>query len=96
MKRFLATLAVTAALFPMLSLAQTNAPLTRAQVYAQIVQAQRDDTLHTSKVHYPDDVIAHPDASQHAYGASAEGSAQSGGVTQPARGALGQPLYLHH
>jgi opacity protein-like surface antigen len=96
MKNFLATLLVAAGMLPMLSFAQANTPLTRAQVYAQVVQAEKTGTLHTSKVHYPNDVIARDDRAHHAYGASTEGTAQTGWIAKPFTGAAVDTLYKHH
>jgi len=72
-----ATLIVPAAA----SFAQSsNGPITRAQVKAQVVEAEQQGTLHQSKVHYPPaapwttHTQSAPDAS---YGATMYGSSQS-------------------
>ena len=52
--RFTISLIVAALAMPMISYAKADSNgLTRDQVKAQVVQAEKDGTLHQSKVHYP-------------------------------------------
>jgi len=74
-------LIATTLIVPAASFAQnSNGPITRAQVKAQVVEAEQQGTLHQSKVHYPPAApwTAHaqsaPDPS---YGATTYGSSQS-------------------
>lgn len=81
---------------PALSFAQaSNEPVTRAEVMAQVVQAEQDGTLHQSKVHYPP---AQPGAAfaDNAFGSSQEGSSQAGRFAQPLSMSTGHSLYAHH
>jgi uncharacterized protein DUF4148 len=86
------------------------APLTRAQVRAELIAAEQNGTYPTSKVHYPD---AQPDAAtvyvanraaakaglDSAYGGSPAGSsvsgARAGGAVSNERPQFGN-LYSHH
>jgi len=82
MKSLLTTFVVAVSLIvPTASFAQnSNGPMTRAQVKAQVVEAEQQGTLHQSKVHYPPaapwttHAQSAPDAS---YGATTYGSSQS-------------------
>lgn len=96
MKRLLTALLAVAAVTPVLSYAQSSAPVTRAEVQSQIVQALDDGTLHQPKVHYPDMQPANPGHADGSYGASTEGAAQSGLSMQPPAHAPAQSLYRHH
>ncbi|SAK46065.1 hypothetical protein AWB80_00997 [Caballeronia pedi] len=86
MKKLAAALLACAVMVPMLSYAQSSPTATRAEVDMQVAQAERDGTLHQSRIGYPDK----------SYGAGSEGSVQSGWVTQPSAQALGQGLYKRH
>lgn len=96
MKRLLSVLLGVAAVMPVFAYAQSSAPVTRAEVQSQIVQALHDGTLHQPKVHYPEMQPAKPGHIDASYGASTEGAAQSGWSTQPPAQPLGQSLYRHH
>ncbi|SAK69982.1 hypothetical protein AWB78_02744 [Caballeronia calidae] len=90
MKKILAALLAFTALVPMLSYAQSVAPVIRAEANGQVAQTQRDGSLHQSGAHYADRVY------DREYGASTDSTAQSGWTTQPSAQALGQRLYMHH
>jgi hypothetical protein len=95
---------------PVAAQAADIAPLTRAQVRAELIEAERNGTYPTSKVHYPD---PQPDAAvayvanraaakagvDSAYGGSAAGSSVSGARAGGA-GSVERPqsgnLYSHH
>ncbi|SAK67204.1 DUF4148 domain-containing protein [Caballeronia ptereochthonis] len=96
MKRILIALVASAVMAPALSYARSDAPVTRAEVQGQIVQALRDGTLHQSNVHYPDTQRTSPSSADTSYGPGTESAAQSGWITQPSPQALGQSLYNHH
>jgi hypothetical protein len=95
MKRLLTALFASAAMIPVLSYAQTSAPVTRAEVQSQIAQALHDGTLHQPNARYPETQPMNASGDR-SYGPSTEGAAQSGWVTQPSAQALGQSLYRHH
>ncbi|BBU33206.1 hypothetical protein BTHE68_69400 (plasmid) [Burkholderia sp. THE68] len=90
MKKLTAALLACAVMVPMLSYAQSSPTVTRAEVETQVAQAEHDGTLHQSKTGYPEGRYSQ------GYGASSEGSVQSGWVTQPSAQALGQGLYTRH
>jgi hypothetical protein len=58
--------------------------------YAQSAQPQRDGTAHPPQSRSYDHVY------DREYGASADGTVQSGWATQPSPQALGQSLFRHH
>ncbi len=96
MKRlFSISLIALAFVAPVASFAQTaNGPVTRAQVHAEVVAAERNGTLHQSKVHYPSSPqTATPDAT--AYGAPLAGSSQSSQPGSALSPAGRDGLYLH-
>lgn len=77
-KQLIGMLAV-AALIPGMAFAQTHA-LTRAEVKAQVVQAERNGTLHISNTQYPEGVTR-PDASapsDSGYGPATQANSQTG------------------
>ena len=96
MKKRLTALLVVAVMAPALSYAQSDAPVTRSEVRAQIAQAERDGDLHQSKVHYPEMHRENAAHDNRAYGADVEGKAQSGRITQAPPQAWGPSLYNHH
>jgi hypothetical protein len=81
--KLIAALMVSTTMFPMIAFAQSQ-PVTRAQVQAQIVQAERDGTLHPSNVHYPDGVVATSAADNSGYGTATAGNSQSGSTVSAA------------
>ncbi|SAL68396.1 membrane protein [Caballeronia choica] len=100
MKSLIQAVVVAAVLAaPVASFAQSNAPVTRAQVRAELVQLEKAGyNPNANDTEYPGNlqaaqarVLAQNDAAQTSYGASASGSAQSGRVA-PA-GAV-QPVYF--
>ena len=73
MKSLLSAVVVASALIiPAVSFAQSNAPVTRAQVRAELVAAQQNGTLDQNDVAYP--------AAKAQFGATSE-SSEVGGVT---------------
>ena len=99
MKTSITVAMLTAALLmPAISYAKidSNDSTTRAEVKAQIVQAEKDGTLHQSKVHYPDyNANASEAARQSAsdYGTMPLNFSQSG---SPAKGMSDSKLFEHH
>ncbi|SEJ93530.1 DUF4148 domain-containing protein [Paraburkholderia diazotrophica] len=94
------SLIVAALAIPAMSYAQsaqsTQAPVTRSEVNAQIVQAEKDGTLHQSKVHYPDYAAAQTGTareSTEAYGTMPMNFSQSGA---PSNVTAGTSLFSHH
>ncbi|GAB7524936.1 DUF4148 domain-containing protein [Paraburkholderia sp. 2C] len=96
MKSFISAIAVAAVLAtPVVSFAQSNGPVTRAQVRAELAQvqkAERGATLwNTGDAHYPDglaaaesQVVAQNGASQATgYGPATNGTSQSGHAQVP-------------
>ena len=102
MKRILSIsiLAITASL-PVASFAQaTNGPLTRAEVRAQTAEAERDHTLHQSKMDYPASqqyASPHQTAGATGYGTQTGGSSESRTPPAPvASSGAGAGLFTHH
>lgn len=100
----LSLLAASALTLPLASFAQTaNEPLTRAQVRADLINAEQQGTVPPSKTHYPAGQETSPNAIRHAarqendantaYGPSTYGSSQSSSVIP-----LGphDSLFSHH
>ena len=92
MKSLIQAVVVAAVLAaPVASFAQSNAPLSRAQVRAELVQLEKAGyNPNASDPAYPADiqaaqarVVAQNDATQTSYGALINGSAQSGKVASP-------------
>ncbi|MFM0732640.1 DUF4148 domain-containing protein [Paraburkholderia sediminicola] len=75
---------------------QTNGPLTRAEVRAQLITAEREGMVHQSNSQYPKTVPTSEKAAT-AFDMSEYGSAV-GGSTQTATSKMGvkHPLYSHH
>ena len=97
MKTSITIAMLTAALLmPAISYAKidSNESTTRAEVKAQIVQAEKDGTLHQSKVHYPDyNANASAGRSASDYGTMPLNFSQSG---SPAKGMSDSTLFEHH
>jgi Domain of unknown function (DUF4148) len=100
MKISLAMSLIVAALsVPAMSYAQSNTdPTTRADVNAQIVQAEQNGTLHQSKNGYPDYSTAQSGTSANArsnegYGSMPLNFSQSGG---PSNTMSGNSTFAHH
>ncbi|CDY79223.1 hypothetical protein BGLT_01918 [Caballeronia glathei] len=112
MKRFPQALIFASVLsLPLVSHAQSDmAPVTRAQVRAQLVEAQRTGQYPQSKSHYP---AAQPSAAaayvanraaaaDPSYGSSLAGSSDSGNravyqhTTDSMPSYVGEPVYGHH
>ncbi|PRX33069.1 uncharacterized protein DUF4148 [Paraburkholderia sp. BL18I3N2] len=95
--RFAISLIIAALAMPMISYAKVDSNgLTRDEVKAQVVQAEKDGTLHQSKVHYPEyDQNASAVAKQSAsdYGTMPSNFTQSG---SPARGGSKANPVEHH
>jgi hypothetical protein len=97
---FTVSLIVAALAMPAMSYAQsaqtTQDPITRSDVQAQIVQAEKDGTLHQSKVHYPDYAAAQTGVareSTEAYGTMPMNFSQSGA---PSKATTATSLFSHH
>ncbi|BCF91723.1 MULTISPECIES: DUF4148 domain-containing protein [Paraburkholderia] len=85
-------------LMPAISYAKidSNQTTTRGEVKAQIVQAEKDGTLHQSKVHYPDynaNASTVAQQSDSGYGTMPLNFSQSG---SPAQGINNSILFDHH
>ena len=99
MKTSITIAMLTAALLaPAISYAKidSNDSTTRAEVTAQIAQAEKDGTLHQSKVHYPDYNANAPTAARQSasdYGTMPLNYSQSG---SPAKGMSDSKLFEHH
>lgn len=86
----LSLLAASALTLPLASFAQTaNDPVTRAQVRADLINAEQQGRVPPSKTHYPAGQETAPDTTRHAdqqdgvnnaYGPSTYGSSQSSSV----------------
>ncbi|MEM5436849.1 DUF4148 domain-containing protein [Paraburkholderia diazotrophica] len=91
------SLIVAALAMPAMSYAQsTQDPVTRSEVKAQIVQAEKDGTLHQSKVHYPDYAAAQTGVareSTEAYGTMPLNFSQSGA---PSKATMSTSVFSHH
>ncbi|SIT41271.1 conserved exported hypothetical protein [Paraburkholderia piptadeniae] len=94
------SLIVAALAMPAMSYAQsaqsTQDPTTRSEVNAQIVQAEKDGTLHQSKVHYPDYTAAQTGVarqSTEAYGTMPLNFSQSG---TPLKAPMSTSPFTHH
>ncbi len=91
-------------LAPVLSFAQTNAPLTRAQVRAELVQLEQAGWRPAagSDPHYPEDLQAaearvaqrNGAAANSGYGSVATGASQSGGHAAATETPGLQPIYF--
>lgn len=94
---FMISLIAAALTIPAMSYAQsTQAPVTRGEVNAQIVQAEKDGTLHQSKVHYPDYTAAPSGVARESteeYGTMPMNFTQSGA---PSKTTMSGPLFTHH
>ncbi|SAK78151.1 membrane protein [Caballeronia pedi] len=105
MNKFIGIAAVALAFAaPVASFAQSNQPLTRAEVRQQIVQLEKagynPGVISDSK--YPGDIqaaeariAAQNGTAQSAFGGSADGSAQSGARVSAAQGDV-FPTFAHH
>jgi hypothetical protein len=101
MKSIIQTIVVTAALVaPLVSFAQSNAPVTRAEARAQIVQLEKAG-YYPSRVtpHYPDDLMAAEARVAAQNGATGVGSVANGSseAGHPAISKFGwNEMYGHH
>jgi hypothetical protein len=87
---------VAALSIPALSYAQSNTdPTTRAEVNAQVVQAEQNGTLHQPKNGYPDYSTAQAGTSRtnEGYGSMPLNFTQSGG---PSHSITGNSTFAHH
>ncbi|WP_061123575.1 DUF4148 domain-containing protein [Caballeronia catudaia] len=92
MKAFVPALVIATALAaPTFAFAQSNAPVTRAQVRAELVQLEKAGyNPSQDRVNYPEDLQAaqarvNAENGGSAYGPSASGTSQSGAVAPVAR-----------
>lgn len=92
---------------PVASFAQSNQPVTRAQVRADLERVERAGYNPRDWQHYPENIlaaeqrvsaqegVAHRDTS--GYGPSVEGTSQSGGrVNESAASSYSPPIYQHN
>ncbi|QGZ65673.1 DUF4148 domain-containing protein [Paraburkholderia acidisoli] len=100
-KQWIGALALVS-LLPGMAWAQTH-DVTRAEVKAQLVQAERNGTLHPSNTHYPDGMASAnaPAQNDSGYGASPQGHSQAGVRVRWQSGSASQAgdtaqLYEHH
>jgi hypothetical protein len=88
---------VAALVIPMISYAKVDANgQTRDEVNAQVAQAEKDGTLHQSKVHYPEYGQNASNAGRESaseYGTMPLNFSQSG---SPAKGGSNNKLFEHH
>ncbi|WP_080180750.1 DUF4148 domain-containing protein [Paraburkholderia tropica] len=90
---------VAAAMLPSVVFAQSSFPshdpVSRAEVKAQIVQAEHDGTLHPSNTRFPDPAIHARTHTQNdsAYGMTPASYSQSGGAVAPQSV---KAIYEHH
>jgi hypothetical protein len=101
MKSIISTIAVAVALIvPTVSFAQTTGDgITRAQVHAQVVQAEQQGVLHQSKVHYPQDnaqAASKSGAANIDYGPATFGTSQSGQPAALTHYAVPHSIYSGH
>ncbi|WP_342965362.1 DUF4148 domain-containing protein [Paraburkholderia sabiae] len=94
---FTISLIVAALTMPMISYAKVDSNgTTRDEVKAQVAQAEKDGTLHQSKVHYPQydqNASAAGRQSSSEYGTMPLNFSQSG---SPAKAATNSKLFEHH
>ncbi|CAB3751908.1 DUF4148 domain-containing protein [Paraburkholderia humisilvae] len=108
MKSFIKAIALAAVLAtPVVSFAQSNGPVTRAQVRAELAQfqqAQRNESLYDQgDAHYPSGMLsteaivaAQNSAAQNTgYGPATNGTSQSGQAAAPAHNNSVDPGYSH-
>jgi uncharacterized protein DUF4148 len=108
MKSFVSAIALAAVLAtPMVSFAQSNGPITRAQVRAELAQvqkAERSGSLYDQgDAHYPAGLLdaearveAQNGVAQNSgYGPATSGTSESGQVAAPAHNDFLGPVYAH-
>ena len=101
MKSLIKAVALAAVLVaPAVSFAQSNQPLTRAEVRGQLIQLERAGYRpNVDDRYYPDDIqaaqarIAQGGAQTSGYGPAAAGSSQSGSHTDGAASSYSPPVY---
>ena len=109
MKSLTRAMALATLIFPIVSFAQSNGPITRAQVRAELVQLESTGWRPGagSDPHYPDDVqaaeakVAKMNSAASGYGGSASGTSSAGQVqTGQMRdvevSSYSPPIYRYH
>ena len=100
MKSFIKAAALAAVLVvPAVSFAQSNQPLTRAEVRGQLEQLERAGYRPSANdLYYPDDIQAAEArvAQTGGYGAGTAGSSQSGARSDGAASSYSPPIYRGH
>jgi opacity protein-like surface antigen len=107
MKSLIKAVAVAAVLaIPALSFAQSNQPVTRAQVRAELIQlekagynpAESDQTTYPVELQAAEARVAanNAKAQNSGYGASTNGSSQSGQHGDAALSNMSRPVFEHH
>jgi hypothetical protein len=91
---------------PVVSFAQANEPVTRAQVRSELMQVEQAgySPSHTSDAQYPADIQAaeakvaasNPGAQEHGYGPSTSGTSQAGQGVSFTASSYSPPLFDHH
>ncbi len=107
MKKLIPAVVVAAALaIPAISFAQSNQPLTRAQVRAELVQLEKAGyNPADNEMNYPENIqaaqarvtqekLAQGDTS--GFGSATTGSSAAGAAVQPARVTPSQSIYFGH
>lgn len=104
MKSLIQAAAVAALLaLPVASFAQSNAPVTRAEVNAQLVQLEKagyspaaDHTQYPAGIQAAEARIDQQDAASRSYGGVADGTTQSGSSFHPQYDVGMKSIYLNH
>ncbi|WP_321784114.1 DUF4148 domain-containing protein [Paraburkholderia sp. J94] len=93
--KFFVSMIVAAAMLPSVVFAQSHDPVSRAEVKAQIVQAEHDGTLHPSNTRYPDPAIRAqaPTQNDSGYGMTSASYSESGASAAPM---AVKAIYEHH
>ncbi|CAM2197382.1 DUF4148 domain-containing protein [Paraburkholderia sp. A1RI_3L] len=88
---------------PVASFAQSNAPVTRAQVRAELVQLEKagynpsgDRTNYPSELQAAQARVAAQNGDAQAYGGTVAGSSQSGQPAERQVSSYSAPIFLHH
>jgi len=107
MKSLIKAVALAAVLaVPAISFAQSNQPVTRAQVRADLAQLEKAgyNPFDSSDAHYPAAIqraearvsASNDDAQASGYGPATSGASQSGRLTEMTVSPYSPPIYEHH
>ena len=100
MNAFFKTVAVAAALVaPVVTFAQSNQPVTRAQVQAELARVVAAGYNPHDWMHYPDNIQAaeaRAAGNSSGYGSTAGGASESGQRTDGAVSTYSPPVYQHN